>query len=96
MYLKLDPDYADPRTQMALPDAVMVIADCEFRMRAGDTRVIVRVYANPAAIETAQPLAEYPIALSIVERDTQMPGLLGALYAVVSQRPELEGAELIP
>jgi hypothetical protein len=95
MHLKLPANYVDPRTQSPLPDAVLVVADAEVRLRAGDTRVIAAVYANASVIEVAQPITEFPVSLSLEERNTQVPALMMALYSLLSQRPEYEGSELV-
>jgi hypothetical protein len=96
VYLKLPSNYVDPQTHAPLPDAVLVIDDTEFRMRAGDTRISAAVYASAEAVVNARPVVEFPIALSIAERNSQLPGLLQALYTVVAARPEYAGAELVP
>jgi hypothetical protein len=95
MHIKLPSGYVDPRTHAPLPDAVLVIFDTEFRMRAQDTRVIAQIYASAAAIGTAMPITEYLIALGPDERDAQMPALLAALYQVVLARPEYTGASFV-
>jgi hypothetical protein len=95
MYLKLSPNYVHPRTHASLPNAVLYIADTEFRMRAGDTRITALVYADADLIDRAAPVDEFQIALSVAERNTQMPSLLLALYTVVSQRAEYAGSTLI-
>ena len=95
MWLKLPASYVEPRTQTPLPDAVLVIVDTEFRMRAGDTRIMAAIYANPSVVGIAQPLAEYPISLGPQERDTQLPSLLAALYQTLLARPEYAGATFV-
>jgi hypothetical protein len=65
-------------------------------MRAGDTRVMAAIYANPSVVGIAAPVSEFPIALGPEERDTQLPSLLAALYQVVLARPEYAGATLVP
>jgi hypothetical protein len=96
MHLKLPTDYVDPKTQTPLPDAVLVVADCEFALRRGDTRVMAAVYVNPSVIGFASPMSEYPIALGPEERDAQLPSLLMALYSAIAARPEYEGSALVP
>jgi hypothetical protein len=96
MFLKLPDTYVDPRTQAPLPDAVLVVSDCEFRMRAGDTRIMAAVYANPSVVGVAQPIAEYPVTLGPAEIAVQLPPLLGALYQVLEARPEYSGSTLVP
>jgi hypothetical protein len=97
VYLKLPADYVDRRTHAPLAGAVLVIADTEFRLRAGDTRVLVAIYATPEALAGgALPIDEYPIALGPGERDSQLPALLLALYSVVAARPEYHGSDLVP
>ena len=95
MWIKLPTSYTEPRTQTPLPDAVLVIVDTEFRMRAGDTRIMAAIYANPSVVGIAQPLAEYPISLGPQERDTQLPSLLAALYQTVLARPEYAGSTFV-
>jgi hypothetical protein len=96
MHISLGSNYIEPRTQTPLPNAVLVIVDTEFRMRAGDTRVMAAIYATPSVVGIAAPLSEFPIALGPEERDTQLPSLLAALYQVVLARPEYAGATLVP
>lgn len=96
MYLKLPGTYIDPKTRTSLPLAVLVVSDCEFRMRAGDTRIQVAIYAEPAVIGVAQPLADFPITLGPSEIAAQAPALLQALYAVLLSRPEYAGTTLVP
>lgn len=95
MHLKLDPTYVDPETRTPLPDAVLVVADTEFRLHAGDTRITAAIYATPDAVGKARPVREYPIALSPSERDAQLPALLQALYVAILSRSEYAGATLV-
>jgi hypothetical protein len=79
-----------------MPDAVLIIQDTEFRLRAGDVRITVQVFANADVISTAAPVTEYLLpALSQEEIGSQMPALLEALYEVILGRPEYSGAELV-
>ena len=95
MYIKLASDYVHPRTHVPLPDAVLVISDVEFRMRAGDTRVTGAVYADVFAIQAAEPVEEFPISISIVERSLQLPAVLEALYTVIAAKDEYAGSTLV-
>lgn len=95
MHIKLPATYVEPNTQTPLPDAVLVVADTEFRLRAGDTRVLAAVYPNPSVVGIARPIVEFPISLGPDERNTQLPALLQALYTVILARPEYSGASLV-
>lgn len=95
MYIKLPSSYVDPRTQAPLPNAVLVVFDVEFRLRAGDTRVILAVYSNPSVVDIAEPIAEFGVALSTDERNTQLPALLQALYTILISRPEYADCQIV-
>jgi hypothetical protein len=96
MFIKLPASYIEPNTQLAMPDAVLIISDTEFRLRAGDVRVTVRVYASADVIDLAAPVSEYLLpALSQEEIGEQLPALLQALYEVILARPEYADSELI-
>ena len=96
MYIKLPPDYVDPSTQTPLPDAALVIADVELRLRAGDVRITAAVYSSPDRIGVAQPIAERNLSALSPEEITQVtPDILETLYTVILGRPTYQGAELV-
>jgi hypothetical protein len=97
MYVKMSPGYVDPKTGAPLPDAVLVITDAQFSMRAGLTTLQLALYATPAAaVDGSQPISETSTTLSPEERAEQAPALLQACYTLLLERPELAGATLVP
>jgi hypothetical protein len=95
MYLKLPADYVDPASQTPLPDAVLAIATCELRLRAGDVRVTTGVWSSAGHLGIAQPLSQSTQpALSTDEIAAVSPDLLKSLYTVLQKRPGFGGTTL--
>lgn len=97
MYLKLPSTYVDPATQAPLPDAILVVADADFRMRSISTVLQCAVYASiEAYLSGGHPVSQFPKALSPAEIAAQQPALLGACYQVLAARAEYSGTQVVP
>ncbi len=96
MYVKLPSNYIDPQTMAPLPDAVMIITDAQFQMRAGQTILQTAVYASQGALVAGRlPVSQGSIALTPSELAAQQPALLAACYSVLLARPTYSGSTLV-
>lgn len=97
MFIKLPTEYVDPRTLAPLPQAVLVITDAFFALRAGEVRLQLSVFATPDAAQALRgPISEHSVALSTEEIAAQAPAILLACYEVLRGRPEFNGTTLVP
>jgi hypothetical protein len=81
---------------MPLPDAILVILDGSFHLRATSAILQTRVYVSAAAYLAArEPVSEDPLPLSPTEIAAQTPSLIHACLTELAARPQFRGSSVI-